>query len=139
MPKSIQNKPQVIALRFPSIFRFITEDIHISNGKRYIRLFIVSFVSGFFLIAIGIQTNLLLQNIQQLKIVKQERARINAQIGYLKTITKNYTDYRDIYFRIATLDYQLGNIEESKKYLRKALDADPNFKEGRVLGAQIGI
>ncbi len=44
-----------------------------------------------------------------------------------------------VYYKIASLDYRVGNIDESKEYLKKALEIDPNFKDGYVLGAKVGL
>ena len=48
-------------------------------------------------------------------------------------IIKTYPNYRDGYFRLATLEYELGNRNKAKEYVQKALELDPNFEEGRRL------
>jgi tetratricopeptide (TPR) repeat protein len=139
MPKLPFSTKTAAIFRFPSIFRFITEGYLIRGDRRYLKLFVVSFISGFLIIGILLQTTQLMKNMQQLKIAQEERQKILTEIDYLKNLTQKYDGYRDVYFQIATLEYKLGNTEESKKYLKKALDADPNFKAGRVLGARVGI
>lgn len=38
-------------------------------------------------------------------------------------------DYRDGYYALATLEYQMGNTEKSKKYLGVVKRLDPNYPE----------
>ena len=38
-------------------------------------------------------------------------------------------DYRDAYLRLATLAYQLGNLDASKQWIHRALELDPNYSE----------
>ncbi|MCL5970930.1 MAG: tetratricopeptide repeat protein [Patescibacteria group bacterium] len=42
-----------------------------------------------------------------------------------------YKDYRDGYFRLAILEYQLNDNAKAQEYLDKVMKLDPNFEEGR--------
>lgn len=81
----------------------------------------------------------MLQQIKQQQYLAQERVRLQREIQYWQGVADKYKGYRDVYYRIASLQYRLGNVEESQKYVKKALELDPNFPEGSVLGAKIGI
>ncbi|MBI5620815.1 hypothetical protein HY949_03490 [Candidatus Gottesmanbacteria bacterium] len=40
-------------------------------------------------------------------------------------------DYRDAYLRLATIAYQLGNLDVSKQWIYRALELDPNNSEAK--------
>jgi len=81
----------------------------------------------------------LLYNIKQRESLAQERIQLQNEVNYWEAIAQKYQGYRDVYYRIAALQYKLGNTNESQKYVKKALELDPNFPEGHVLGAKIGL
>lgn len=126
-------------LEFPNITRFITERRVLPYIILYCKIFIVSFISGFLFINILLQTVILVKSLKQLELARQQRMNIFNEIVYWKNISTQYSDYRDVYYRLATLEYEVGNISESKRYMQKALELDPNFGEGKVLGAKIGL
>ena len=41
--------------------------------------------------------------------------------------------YRDGYFSLALIYFQLGNIYQSSENIDKALEIDPNFERGKEL------
>lgn len=69
----------------------------------------------------------------------QERAHLEREVSYWQQVADKYKGYRDVYYRIATLQFKLGNVSASQEYVKKALDLDPNFPEGRVLGTKVGL
>ncbi len=125
--------------QFPNIYRFITEDIYSAKTVHVYKVSVASFFSGILLIAIVLEANILLQNIEIAKKTVKEREQVAVEATYWKHISESYAGHRDIYYRIATLEYKLGNINQSKEYLRKALEADPNFDGAKVLGARVGL
>lgn len=138
-------KPQitVTALRnrkyFPSIFRFIPEYTFSRRTAYYGKLIIISFAATLLCLGIIQQSMTIDQNVQKLKQIRLERQQIAKEIRYLQTLEGEYAGYRDMYYRIAVLEYKLGDINHSKQYIQKALAVDPNFREGRVLGEKIGF
>ena len=123
----------------PRIPRFITENLFSGRAFFYLKYIFVGAISGALLIAITLQGVELRGNTRQAEQVVQAREQVMQEIVYWKQIADTYSGYRDIYYRIATLQYKLGNKEESKKYLQKALELDPNFEEAHVLGAKVGF
>jgi tetratricopeptide (TPR) repeat protein len=123
--------------QLPSIPRFITEKLFSGRTLFFLKYIFVGAISGALLIAITLQGVELRGNERQVEQVTQDREQVMHEIVYWKQIADTYSGYRDIYYRIATLQYKLGNKEESKKYLKKALELDPNFEEANVLGAKI--
>src|SRR5664279_2938578 len=124
---------------FPSISRFITEHLISVKLLHYTIIVITCLLSVLLLVRIFQQSTLIRHNIDESNRLKMQREQLTGELKNLKVMEPQYTGYRDIYFRIATLNYQLGNVDESKKYIKKALDADPNFKEGQVLEEKVGL
>lgn len=121
----------------PSIFRFITEYTLSDKAITHAKLMIIGFFSGLLLVSIAYQTNKLFHNLQAVQVMRHERGKINQEIVYWKHVSERYEGYRDVYFRIAALEYKIGNKRESEQYMEKALEIDPNFEAGRVLGEKI--
>jgi tetratricopeptide (TPR) repeat protein len=122
------SEPQKDQDFFPKIYRFITE--------RWKVLAITVVSLG---IAAGIysQGSFLLDNLKQYDLVQKERASLEGELSYWQQVVKEYGGYRDAYFRIASLQYQLGQIDEAEKSIEKVIGLDPNFENARVLGDKI--
>jgi len=137
LPWFHQSKTKAVALEFPSILRFITEPHFATIFFTYVKIFSISFISGFIVIVILFQLSLLAHNLEIAKNLQADREAILREISYWQQVGNQYKDYRDIYFRIATLEYRLGNLAAAQQYVNKAMQLDPNFQQGKVLGAQI--
>lgn len=122
------NFKQTLNALFPSIHRFITE-----QGM----LLLISFVSGIFFIGIMFQGVQLYGNFQKIEGLKLQRVKLTKELHYWQDVARQFSNYRDVYFRIAQLQYQLGEPSKSQRSLEKVFGLDPNFKEGRVLGEKI--
>jgi len=79
---------------------------------------------------------LALQNSAVLGITSQKDSQSNREQKYntsvqqysaWQTIVSRHPDYRDGYFQLAVLAYQLNKFSESKKYLQKVRSLDPNY------------
>jgi len=113
---------------FPKIYRFITE-----QGK----ILIISFSSGTVILGIVLQGIKLHDNLQKIETVKKHKVALIHELTYWQNIARQYPNYRDVYFRVANLQYQLGERAEAKKSLDHVLAIDPNFEAASVLGAAI--
>lgn len=80
----------------------------------------------------------LYKNLQEEKRLKADRAKTVAELNFWKGVAGKYKNYRDAYFKITTLEYRLGNIDEAKKNLRKTLELDPNFENARKMEKIVG-
>lgn len=108
---------------FPSIFRSFPE-------KLFGLLFFLLLLA---VVASGIR---IYDRFQQYQRVLGERQLIAEKITYWEEVTKKYKGYRDAYFQLAVLHYQLDNLDNKDKsyiYVQEALKLDPNFEEGRKL------
>ena len=75
----------------------------------------------------------LMNNIQKQKEIDYQRGKIETQIKFWQDLASKFNDYKEAYYQIASLEYQLGNIDNAKYYLNKALYLDPNFEKAREL------
>ena len=93
----------------------------------------VFIVSTVVMLAIGFSGSKLYKAIAAKSQVEGQRQAIAVEMQFWQGIIKTYPNYRDGYFRLATLEYELGNRNKAKEYVQKALELDPNFEEGRRL------
>jgi tetratricopeptide (TPR) repeat protein len=124
---------------FPKNLRFITEYTFSEVQSHYIKVLLVSAVSIFLLTLIFLEGVTILANLKQRTILSQQRVQLQYEVKYWEGVANKYQGYRDVYYRIAALQYKLGNISEAQQYVKKALELDPNYPEGRVLGTHVGL
>ncbi|OGH38900.1 MAG: hypothetical protein A3B44_04100 [Candidatus Levybacteria bacterium RIFCSPLOWO2_01_FULL_38_21] len=117
--------------KFPRIFRFITDNKLIKKIKKnQWRLITAGFVSAIILGAIVIVGADSYKNYRQNKKLGEERKNIESQIKFWESVNKRYPGFRDSYFQLALLEYQLKDFDKTRTYLKEALRLDPNFREG---------
>lgn len=83
---------------------------------------VVAVVTLFLFVILDLILNIRLQNETQ-----RQRQSLISQVGYWQEIVSKESGYRDGYFMLSVLEYQLGNFQQSKIYLDKVLSIDPNF------------
>mgnify|MGYP001574656610 CR=1 FL=1 len=76
-------------------------------------------------------------NYQENKRLIQERVRIGKEIKFWQSAVDRFPNYRDAYFELALLNYQLKNFNKAQEYLNETLKLDPNFKEARELESKL--
>ncbi|KKP94948.1 MAG: hypothetical protein US02_C0015G0014 [Candidatus Levybacteria bacterium GW2011_GWA2_36_13] len=118
-------------LKFPNISRRIPETIK-RNKFIILALFLIFFFVA--LVTIDLTRNLIQRNNEITKMQKLTDQRI-----YWQKIINTYPDFRDAYFSLAIIEYQLGNFEESSKYLEKVYEIDPNFEKGDFLKEKLNL
>ncbi len=107
---------------FPKISRVITE-----------RWFLIGLVSGILLAGIIIIAGNIQANIAERKNVEQKREKIKKEITYWQENARKYPGYRDAYFQLALLEYQLGDAQSAQSYVNKVESIDPNYQEAYTL------
>lgn len=70
---------------------------------------------------------------QETKRKEVQKQQIEAEIRKWEKIARQRPDYRDAYFELAVLTYRLGRLAETRFYLRRVFELDPNFEAGREL------
>lgn len=124
--------------KFPRISRFIPE-IPREEQFFYAKIFVVSFVSLFLLVAISHKGFSLLTTINQLEAAGQRRSQLEQERVYWDQVVKEHPGYRDANFQLSVISYQLGDLANARHYLQQALHIDPNFQEGKEFGEKIGL
>ncbi len=137
--KKMQTKPKAwkkIHVKFPSIPRDFPEtlfSLRITQPVVYALALSLVLVFTIHIILSDIQKNrAALLSLRQEKTVLLQKREI-----WKKNIEK-YKGYRDGYFQLALLEYQLGNVKEAREYTTQALAIDPNFYQGKILLDKIG-
>lgn len=92
------------------------------------KYFIVSFLTTFLGVALTLQGISVQKSLTSLQNLKGERTKIEKEVGYWKGVLKTHPKYRDAYFKLALLSYQLGDKNKARMYLEKTLEIDPNYK-----------
>lgn len=124
--------------QFPNIFRFITE--HKNLIFRYFfltRIALICLISMLLLTATINQSLELQNNIEREKKLILDRKNIEKEINFWEKIAEKYQDYPDIYLKIASLEYKLGDKQAAQIFIDKALSINPDAKQARVLGEKI--
>lgn len=137
--------------QFPKIYRIITEYKLIKKiNKAWFRLLNQSKYSKYLQISLRIFVFIVLVILIfavaffSIKIYKYagiyskttfQRQELRSQINFWKSIADKYEGYKDAYFRIALLEYRLGNFKTAMEYNQKALRLDPNFDDAKKLEA----
>lgn len=117
-----------LLVHFPKIFRFITEKS---------LLLVIGLVSLVVLTAIILEGVKLQNTLQQADLAKEERIKLTKELAYWQSVTRQYNNYRDAYFKVAILQYQLGEMFQAKETLNKVVALDPNFENAHILSARI--
>lgn len=142
--KNKKNKPQ-----FPNIYRIITENkllkrvsklefrlLKQSKHKKvltYFLSFIILFVTVSLLIGVSVLAIKLYKEVLFYSKITNQRQVLQEKINFWQSFRQNYDGYKDAYFQIALLEYQLGNFQIAKEYNKQALLLDPGFEDAKNL------
>lgn len=126
-------------MKFPNNYRFITEFFFAVWRIRVNRRFWVAFVSALALFGLGFAAAewYIISNKKQT--LDRERQAVLAEITAWENRASQYSGYRDAYFTLAVLYYQLHKREKAKENLEKVFQIDPNFEKGRELERKLKI
>lgn len=139
MKQKTPTVPTSTTLLFPSFFRFITEYSFSEAHSKNIKIVLTSAISLFLLALISLQGIIYWRHTQQQQFLVSQRTDVQKEVQYWQLVADKYKGYRDVYYRIASLQYKLGNVQAAQMYVKKALELDPNFAAGHVLGVKIGL
>lgn len=139
------------ASQFPNIYRFITESsgvqkirkttIRLSNQAKVKKTIEIASFIIISLIIIILALGLSISGVKFYKYYKDyaqiraQRENLQSQINFWQSIADKYDGYKDAYFRIAVLEYQLSNFQIAREANTKALVLDPNFDDAKKLEA----
>lgn len=122
--------------QFPKNYRTITERLGKLKKQNSKLLQKIKFESLVFLYAVTIvliliSTFNLFQNFQKQKEIDLQREKIQSEIKVWQGVTDKFTQYKEGYYQLGILEYELGDIEKAKFYISKSLYLDPNFDKAR--------
>lgn len=139
------------ASQFPNIYRFITENPIVQRFKnasirllnqpklrKTVEVISISFLSisiVILILGISISAISLVRYYQTYAKISAQRQNLQSQINFWQSIADKYDGYKDAYFRIALLEYQLSDFQKAKDFNAKALVLDPNFDDAKKLEA----
>ncbi len=79
----------------------------------------------------------LFSNLSEEKALADQKVNLVKQQNFWQNQVNKRANYRDAYYNLALVEFELRNIEGASDNLGKALSLDPNFKEGIELRRQI--
>jgi tetratricopeptide (TPR) repeat protein len=119
-------KPKEIPQKLPSNSRSIPEKLMSDH-----LVFIVGFVCiSLAILIVGLN---LYNNYQKYEALSGEKARIKSEIAFWNSEVEKKPGFRDGYFSLALLHYQLKDFNKSEEFLNYAMEIDPNFEKGKEL------
>lgn len=87
----------------------------------------MSFLTTFLGVALALQGVSVSKSLSTLRNIEGERSKIESEVKYWEDIAAIRPGYRDAYFKLALLEYQLGNKDKTRFYIEKTLEIDPNY------------
>ena len=79
----------------------------------------------------------LTRHVRELQQIQSERQKVAKEIEYWEDVVAEHQDFRDGYFKLALLEYRLGNTNRAEYYVQKTLALDPNYKPARDFAAKL--
>ncbi len=128
---SKKSKEKVVFTRqkqFPNFYRFITEALKPLGvrgewaKKGIYACFILVLLA---IIAISLHLFVSLKTISN---SADNSLGIAQEAVYWQNVEKTYPNYRDSYFQLALIAYQVGNLKRARLYLKQAEAIDPNYQ-----------
>ncbi|HZQ30070.1 MAG TPA: hypothetical protein VFA93_03255, partial [Patescibacteria group bacterium] len=112
----------------PRIYRRITDLFKKSKVIEKLKFQGSVFLLGFLVMTAIILIIDLLFVFQKQKEADFERVKLGSEIKLWENIVQKYPS-KDTYFKLAQLEYRVGDIQKSNYYTDKALYLDPNFTQ----------
>ena len=122
----------------PSKSRFFSELYH-AREVFYVKIFVFSLITTFLLVSIMLRGYQLFEGVETLQAASNQRQELAGERAYWEDVVARHPGYRDAYFKLAVLSYQLGEKGKAKEYLETSLSIDPNFSQGREFSKQVGL
>jgi len=131
-----QTKEKVIFKRqsqFPSFSRFITEALKpLGAHQGWLKRLIFASLILVMLAILTVSLHLFI-TVKSFQKTSDNTISLAKQAIYWQNIEKIYPNYRDAYFQLALIAYQIGDFNKSRAYLRQAEAIDPNYQDAKKL------
>lgn len=112
--------------KIPRKYRGITEKIHSDHTVFFTGLIFITIA----IIAVGLD---LYSNYSTRKQLQAEKIKVTRELDYWEKEIREKPNFRDGYFSLALIYYQLKDFKTSSGYLDKAMALDPSFEKGKEL------
>jgi len=134
-PNNSRNNPDVID-NFLDKTRRIAISLSKINSVKFFRLYGIAlkvFFALVFTITAGIVGIDLKNNLQMKMAIDSQREELMRKIFFWEDFMLENDGYRDAYFQVSILEYELGDIAKAKECVEKGLNLDPTSEEGRKI------
>ena len=121
----------------PKNSRLITETAVLFSFSRLKKIILPVIYLALFVLLIFVADDVYQKSRQYFALTSQKE-NIKQEIGSLEKKVQIYPSFKEGYLRLAVLEYRLGKIDKSKRYIRKAILLDPNFKQAQDFAKLIG-
>lgn len=111
------------SLYLPNISRFIPEKF---NEVHLFAIGLTFILISALVVGLDLYGNLSLE-----KKLIGETGELQSKLNFWELESQRHPGYRDAYFNLALINFQLRDLTSSRSNLEKALEIDPNFKKGR--------
>lgn len=135
--QKLKIKKKSTKRELPQIFRRITARVPFLASIHLWRRLIVLIILSMIVLQIVQMGQRLYSNYYESQLLLAEKQAIEAEIAEWEKIVVERPGYRDGYFELAVLTYQLNRIEETKRYLNGVFELDPNYQPARELEKEI--
>lgn len=119
-------KPKEESKKLPRNYRIITEKIHSDHVVFSVGIICV-------LIALVVVSFDLYSNYKLQRELKAEKVKVVKDLAYWQKQVGEKPSFRDGYFSLAVIYYQLKDFKNSSENLEMAMSIDPNFEKGKEL------
>ncbi len=130
-------------LKFPSIYRTITEKLNYKPSVKLTKFYsyfsiLLTFIVVIFLVILIIFISIDFgQNFIKFQTLQTQRKDLISKINFWNSIAEKYTGYPDAYLNISSLYFQLDDLGNARKYINKTLLLNPDYEKARQLEEKI--
>ncbi|MBI2025840.1 MAG: tetratricopeptide repeat protein [Candidatus Levybacteria bacterium] len=128
--------------KLPSIYRIINEKVKKLNPKlikfyTYFSIILTFVVAIFLLLLIGFISFDLGKNFTRYQSLHAQRQSIVSKINFWSSIAQKYPGYPDAYLNMASLYFELNDLQRARKYIDQALLLNPDYDKAIELEKKI--
>ena len=130
-------------LKFPSIYRIITEKLHLKPSAKSTKFYaylsvVLTFIVVILLLGLMAYVSFEFgQNFTKYQNLHTQRKDLESKINFWHSISEKYSGYPDAYLNLSNLYFQLNDFENARKYINKALFLNPDLNEAKILEEKI--
>ena len=138
-----KNKNKDSKLKFPSIYRIITEKLKYKPSNKLTKFYAYFSILLTFIVIISLVILIIFisidfgQNFTKYQSLDTQRKDLISKINFWNSIAEKYTGYPDAYLNISSLYFQLDDLGNARKYINKTLLLNPDYEKARQLEEKI--